>query len=247
MERSKTMDNVLIKGEDIHKWFGAIHALKGVGFHVIEGEILGLIGGNGAGKSTLIKILSGVYQKDMGKIFVGEEEVNFSSPRESRRAGIETVYQDQALVEDLNIAQNIFIAREITKPFGIVDNKKMIKESERLVSSLGLAISSMEREVQFCSGGERQGIALSRAIYFKAKLVLLDEPTTALSHEGRKRVFQLIKRMRDKEGISFVVITHDIDRVYTLCDRFLIFNRGEKKAEVSKEEITIEEMEQLML
>jgi len=241
------MDNVLVEGQDIHKWFGAIHALKAVNFYVIEAEILGLIGGNGAGKSTLIKILSGVHQKDRGKISLRGKEVDFSSPRESRRAGIETVYQDQALIEDLNIAQNIFITREITKSFGIVNNKKMIRESERLVSSLGLSISSMQKEVQFCSGGERQGIALSRAIYFKAKLVLLDEPFNALSHEGRKKISQLIKRMRDEEGISFVIISHDIERIYPLCDRFLILNRGEKKAEVAKEEITMEKMEQLMI
>jgi ABC-type sugar transport system ATPase subunit len=241
------MDNLLLRSENIHKWFGAVHALQGIDFDVIEGEILGLIGGNGAGKSTLIKILSGVYQKDKGKIFLRGHEVDFSSPIESRKAGIETVYQDFALVEDLNIAQNIFITREITKSLGIVDDKKMIEESAGLINSLGLSISSMEKEVQFCSGGERQGIALSRAIYFKAKLVLLDEPTTALSYEGRKKVFQLINRMRDEEGISFVLISHDIERVYEICDRFLILNRGVKQTQVPKEEITIEEMEKLML
>jgi simple sugar transport system ATP-binding protein len=241
------MDNVILKGESIHKWFGAVQALKGVDFEVIEGEILGLVGGNGAGKSTLIKILSGVYQKDEGKIFLREEEVNFANPREARKAGIETVYQDQALIEDLNVAQNIFLTRELTKSFGVVDNNRMIEESASLVKTLGLSISSMKKEVQFCSGGERQGIALSRAIYFKAKLVLLDEPTTALSYEGRKKVFNLIQRMRDEEGISFVIISHDIERVYSLCDRFLIFNRGEKKTEVPKAGITIEEMEELML
>lgn len=241
------MDNVILEGENVHKWFGAVHALKGVDFDVREGEILGLIGGNGAGKSTLINILSGVYQKEEGKIFLRGEKINFRSPIESRKAGIETVYQDQALVEDLNVAQNIFLTREITKSFGIVNDDKMLEESARLVNTLGLSISSMKKEVRFCSGGERQGIALSRAIYFKAKLVLLDEPTTALSYEGRKKIFKLIEKMRDEERISFVVISHDIERIYSLCDRFLIFNRGEKKIEVPKEEITIEKMEKLML
>lgn len=241
------MDNVILEGENVHKWFGAVHALKGVDFDVREGEILGLVGGNGAGKSTLINILSGVYQKEEGKIFLRGEEINFRSPMESRKAGIETVYQDQALVEDLNVAQNIFLTREITKSFGIVNDDKMLEESARLVNTLGLSISSMKKEVRFCSGGERQGIVLSRAIYFKAKLVLLDEPTTALSYEGRKKIFKLIEKMRDEERISFVVISHDIERIYSLCDRFLIFNRGEKKIEVPKEEITIEKMEKLML
>ena len=241
------MHSLLLRCENLHKWFGAVHALRGIDFDVVEGEILGLIGGNGAGKSTLIKILSGVYKKDKGKVFLRGHEVNFGSPIESRKAGIETVYQDFALIEDLNIAQNIFITREITKRFGIVDDKKMIEESARLINSLGLSISSMEKEVQYCSGGERQGIALSRAIYFKAKLVLLDEPTTALSYAGRKKVFQLLNRMRDEEGISFVLISHDIERVYAICDRFLILNRGVKKTLVPKEEITIEEMEKLML
>jgi len=242
------MEEVILRGENIHKWFGSVHALDGVDFDLFSGEILGLVGGNGAGKSTLIKILAGVYQKDEGKIFLRGKEVNFKSPRESRKEGIETVYQDMALIEDLNIAQNIFLTREITKPFlGIVDSKKMKSESTRLVDSLGLSISSMNKEVHYCSGGERQGIALSRAIYFKAKIVFLDEPTTALSYEGRKKVFNLIRKMRDDEGISFIIISHDIDRIYELCDRFLIFNRSKKKAEVAKNEISIAEIEQLLL
>jgi len=241
------MNNIILKANNLHKWYGSIHALKGVDFSVYEGEILGLLGGNGAGKSTLINILSGVYKKDEGEIILRNKEINFNSPQEARNSGIETVFQDQALVNDLNIAQNIFLSREITNKFGFVKDSIMEKESANLIKSLGLNIPIMQKEVQYCSGGERQGIALSRAIYFKAKIVLLDEPMTALSAEGKNRMYDIIQKMRIEEKISFLIISHDIEKIYSLCDRFLIFNRGEKKVEINKNEITIKEIEKTML
>ena len=241
------MNNIILEANNLHKWYGSIHALKGVDFSVYEGEILGLLGGNGAGKSTLINILSGVYKKDKGKIFLRNKEINFDSPQEARNSGIETVFQDQALVNDLNIFQNIFLSREITNKFGFVKDSIMEKESANLIKSLGLNIPTMQKEVQYCSGGERQGIALSRAIYFKAKIVLLDEPMTALSAEGKNRMYDIIQKMRTEEKISFIIISHDIDRIYSFCDRFIIFNRGEKKIEINKDEITIKEIEKSML
>jgi ABC-type sugar transport system ATPase subunit len=241
------MNNIILEANNLHKWYGSIHALKGVDFSVYEGEILGLLGGNGAGKSTLINILSGVYKKDEGEIILRNKEINFNSPQEARNSGIETVFQDQALVNDLNIAQNIFLSREITNKFGFVKDSIMEKESANLIKSLGLNIPNMQKEVQYCSGGERQGIALSRAIYFKAKIVLLDEPMTALSAEGKNRMYDIIQKMRIEEKISFLIISHDIEKIYSLCDRFLIFNRGEKKVEINKNEITIKEIEKTML
>lgn len=241
------MNNIILKANNLHKWYGSIHALKGVDFSVYEGEILGLLGGNGAGKSTLINILSGVYKKDKGEIILRNKEINFNSPQEARNSGIETVFQDQALVNDLNIAQNIFLSREITNKFGFVKDSIMEKESANLIKSLGLNIPIMQKEVQYCSGGERQGIALSRAIYFKAKIVLLDEPMTALSAEGKNRMYDIIQKMRIEEKTSFLIISHDIDKIYSLCDRFIIFNRGEKKIEINKNEITIKEIEKSML
>ena len=241
------MNNIILKANNLHKWYGSIHALKGVDFYIYEGEILGLLGGNGAGKSTLINILSGVYKKDKGEIILRNKEINFNSPQEARNSGIETVFQDQALVNDLNIAQNIFLSREITNKFGFVKDSIMEKESANLIKSLGLNIPIMQKEVQYCSGGERQGIALSRAIYFKAKIVLLDEPMTALSAEGKNRMYDIIQKMRIEEKTSFLIISHDIDKIYSLCDRFIIFNRGEKKIEINKNEITIKEIEKSML
>ena len=241
------MNNIILEANNLHKWYGSIHALKGVDFSVYEGEILGLLGGNGAGKSTLINILSGVYKKDEGEIILRNKEINFNSPQEARNSGIETVFQDQALVNDLNIAQNIFLSREITNKFGFVKDSIMEKESANLIKSLGLNIPNMQKEVQYCSGGERQGIALSRAIYFKAKIVLLDEPMTALSAEGKNRMYDIIQKMRIEEKISFLIISHDIEKIYSLCDRFIIFNRGEKKIEINKNEITIKEIEKSML
>ena len=132
------MNNIILEANNLHKWYGSIHALKGVDFSVYEGEILGLLGGNGAGKSTLINILSGVYRKDKGKIILKNKEINFDSPQEARNSGIETVFQDQALVNDLNISQNIFLSREITNNFGFVKDSIMEKESANLIKSLGL-------------------------------------------------------------------------------------------------------------
>ncbi len=233
-----------IRAENIHKWYGSVHALRGVDLEVNPGEVVGLLGDNGAGKSTLIKILTGVISKNKGKIYWDGKEVEISSVNGARRLGIETVYQDQAVINDMSVAQNIFLGRELKKrvgPIEILDKEKMGEEARKISEYLGLAIATPDQEVRFCSGGERQGVAIARAIYFKAKLIILDEPTTALSVQGAERVLNFVRQLK-KDGIASIVITHNVHHVYPVSDRFVIMSRGEVVARVEKREISKSEL-----
>lgn len=229
-----------LRAENIHKWYGSIHALRGADLEVYPGEITGLLGDNGAGKSTLVKILAGVIPKNEGKIYWEEKETEISSVNEARKLGIETVYQAQAVVSDMNVSQNIFLGRELKKRFGpieILDKKRMDEEARKITEYLNLNIATPKQEVRFCSGGERQGVAIARAIYFKAKLVILDEPTTALSVSGAEKVLNFVKRLK-KEGISCIIVTHNIHHVYSVADKFIIISRGKIVEKLEKSNIT---------
>ncbi len=239
--------------KNIHKWFGeGVHALKGVDFSIdFPGECVGLVGDNGAGKSTLIKILTGFISPDEGEIYFNGEKVKFKSPKEARKAGIETVYQEQALAEDLSVTRNIFLGEEKTKKIGflpipILDEEKMEEESKSLMEDIGLNVSSMEQEARFCSGGERQGIAIARSMYFDADVVILDEPTRALGTTGTRKVLDLVEGLRE-EDIASIFITHNLHHVYPVADRFVLLERGRKLFEKPKEETSVEELNNHML
>lgn len=238
----------LMEMKNIHKWFGKVYALKGVDVHVNPSEILGIVGDNGAGKSTLIKILTGVFKADGGDIFFEGKKVRFSSPKDARDSGIETIYQEQALADEVNVSRNMFMGKELLKfigPIGILDRKKMDLESSNLLKSLGLNIPSMHQQVKFCSGGERQGMAIARALYFNAQLVILDEPTRALGVQAVEHIIKLIKEMK-KRGISTVVISHNIHHVYSVADRFIIMVRGKVVAEMQKKDTSVNKLIYLM-
>jgi len=235
----------LVRMVNIHKWFGKVYALKGVDFTVNRAEVVGLVGDSGAGKSTLIKILSGVYKPDKGEIYFEGQKVSFASPADARRLGIETVYQDQALAPDLSILRNIFMGRELTTSFGFLDLRKMMMESRRALENLGLHVRSPIETVGILSGGERQGVAIARALYFKAKLVILDEPTAALSIKETQKVLDFVKRLRD-EGISVIFITHNLYHVYEVADRFVVLFRGAKVADVPKSQTSIDMLSELI-
>jgi len=229
-----------LRAVDIHKWYGSVHALSGAYLEVYPGEIIGLLGDNGAGKSTLVKILAGAIPKNRGKIYWEEKETEISSVHEARKLGIETVYQDQAVINDMTVSQNIFLGREMQKRFGpikILDKKRMEEEARKITEYLGLKIATPKQEVRFCSGGERQGVAIARAICFKAKLVILDEPTTALSVRGAERVLNFVKQLK-MEGISVLIVTHNVRHVYSVADRFVIMSRGEVVERVEKSHVT---------
>lgn len=243
------MTSALVEMKNIHKWFGKVHALMGVDFSVNPSEIVGLVGDNGAGKSTLIKILTGVLSKNEGEIYFNGAKIKFSSPREARDNGIETIYQEQALADDLSVTRNLFMGKELQKSIGpikLLDHKKMKKESENILSGLGLSISSMDQETRFCSGGERQGIAIARAMYFKAKLVILDEPTRALGIAGVRRVLELVKELKSR-GIASIFITHNLHHVYPVADRFVILVRGKKVGDSLKKDTSVDKLTELMI
>lgn len=235
--------------KNIHKWFGEVHALNGVNFHVGSGEIVGLVGDNGAGKSTLMGILHGSISKSRGAIYLDGEKVVISSAKDAKRVGIDMVYQDQALVDSRTVAENIFLGREPVKSFGpikIIDRKNMRKRAREATESLGLNIASPDQEVRFCSGGERQGVAIARVLLFKAKLVILDEPTSALSAKGVEKVLNFIRQLRD-EKIACIVIAHNLDHVYPVSDRIIMLDRGKKVMDVRKEKISLDRLKEAQM
>ncbi len=234
--------------EKITKRFGNVVALRNVDFRVARREIVGLVGDNGAGKSTLAKIIVGYYRPDSGRIFIEGREVRFSSPQEARRAGIEMVYQDMALVDYMSIYRNIFLGRERGIGFGPIKflNKRAMKETAlRLIREIGISDKDPDMEVSKLSGGERQAIAIARAIYFGAKLIIFDEPTSALSVRETENVLKLIRSLKDR-GISSIVISHNIRHVYAISDRIVVLEKGNKILDIPKPSTTPEEIEKII-
>jgi len=236
----------LVKMAGVHKWFGKVHALKGVDFEVRHSEIVGLVGDNGAGKSTLIKVLSGYHLADKGEINFEGKRVNITSSLDARKLGIETVYQEQALAPNMSISRNIFMGRELVRSLGFMDKKAMDGGSMEALKSIGLHLRSPDALIAMLSGGERQGVAIARVLHFKAKLVILDEPTIALSVKEAQQVLEFIKQLR-KEGISVVFITHNLYHVFPSADRFVVLTRGEKIADVEKKGTSIDELAELIV
>jgi len=227
--------------KNISKNFGGIKALDSVTVELYPGEVLGLLGHNGAGKSTLIKILSGALLKDSGQIIIDGNEAIINNPRDAKNYGIETIYQNLALAENLNPTANVFLGREITNTFGILDNESMEHETSNILDKLKLHIQSLKEEVKNLSGGQRQAIAISRAVYFDAKILIMDEPTAALGPEETAKVSDLIHNLK-KQNITIILISHDIHDVFEYSDRVAVLKNGSlvgKKlvSEVSKEDV----------
>ncbi|GAB7020891.1 ATP-binding cassette domain-containing protein [Halostagnicola bangensis] len=240
-------DEPILRMEDVHKWYGSVHALKGVDLHVYPGEILGLLGDNGAGKSTLIEMIAGVHEPTEGDVFWKGERTEITSVRDARALNIETVFQDQAVVEDRSVAQNVFLGRELATgvgPVQLLDKERMREEAEEVTQSLGLDIASPEQEVRFCSGGEKQGVAIARAMYFDAELVIMDEPTTALAISGVRKVLDFIEQLAES-GTAVIFISHNLPHAYDICDRFTVFSRGEKVGDVKKAETDVNDLENM--
>jgi simple sugar transport system ATP-binding protein len=232
------MTDHIIELRNITKSFGTIYALGGVSLHVDRGEVVGLLGDNGAGKSTLIKILAGVIKPTSGEILVDGKPVSNWNPARSRAAGIETVYQDRALAVQQSIMRNIFMGRELAGPFGWLDLRKQEAEAERLMREIGFTskVFSPNSIVGQLSGGERQGVAIARAILKQAKLIVLDEPTTALSLTETAKVFHFVRQVR-ASGRSIVFIGHNIHHVYDIAERFVVIDRGRVAMEKAKSEV----------
>jgi len=236
----------LVKMVNIEKWFGKVHALEGIDFEVKCSEIVGLVGDNGAGKSTLIKVLSGYHLADKGEIYFEGKKVNITSSLHARKLGIETVYQEQALAPNLSISRNIFMGREPVRSLGFMDKKSMDRGSMEALESIGLHLRSPDALITMLSGGERQGVAIARALHFKAKLVILDEPTIALSVGEAQQVLEFIKQLK-REGISVIFITHNLYHVFPSADRFVVLTRGEKVADIQRKDTSIDDLFELIV
>ncbi|MFC7028254.1 ATP-binding cassette domain-containing protein [Halomicroarcula sp. GCM10025324] len=219
-----------IRVEDVVKTFGRITALDGVTLDIEEGEIFALIGDNGAGKSTLMNVLSGVHQATTGSMYVDGEEVSFSNPSEARAKGIETVYQDLALMDDLNIATNIFMGQFPMKglgPIKYIDWDETFERSEEIMMErLGRNVD-LNTEVEFLSGGQRQLVAIGRALAFDPEVIILDEPTSALSVDATRLVQDTIETLSKEQGITIVIVSHNIESVLELADRIGVLYQGQ--------------------
>jgi simple sugar transport system ATP-binding protein len=237
------MDYIL-EMRNISKSFGEVKALRDVDFAVARNEVVGLLGDNGAGKSTLIKIVTGYHQPDSGEVYFNGEEVEGLSVTEARQIGIETVYQERALADLQTLWRNIFMGRELANGLGFLDIRAMRRETERLmVGSMGFTSSAVAPDsvVRTFSGGEKQGVAIVRALYFRAELIILDEPTMGLSLAERRKLLDFVRDIKEA-GKSCIFIDHNVFHVYSVADRVVVLDRGLVAGEFSTKDITLEEL-----
>ena len=220
-------DEPLLRLRGINKSFGAVRALSGVDFEVYAGEVVGLVGDNGAGKSTLIKVISGVEPADDGEIFVEGQQVKIATPQAATRLGIQTVYQDLALCDNLDVVSNLFLGREEHSPVSILNENDMERQGVQVLRTLDVKLPSVRAIVKSLSGGQRQSIAVAKSILRNAKIVLLDEPTAALGVAQTRQVLQLIHRMRE-QGLAVVVISHNLADVFEVVDRVIVLRLGRR-------------------
>lgn len=235
----------MIELHDISQTFGNFHALRGINLRVKEGAVTCVLGDNGAGKSTLIKILAGLNQPTGGTITVDGEEVNFTSPRDSLDAGIATVYQDLALVPSLSVWRNFFLGQELTGALGSLREEEMKRITREQLSEMGIELGDVSVELSALSGGQRQVVAIARAIYFGARYIILDEPTAALGVKQSGMVLRFIDAARER-GMGVVFITHNPQHAYLVGDHFIVLTVGQMSLDASKEEVTLPELTQWM-
>lgn len=239
----------LVEMKGIEKSFGEVRALKGVDFDVGENEIVGLVGDNGAGKTTLIKVLTGIYQPEAGEIYYRGERRSFSSPREAREWGIETIHQEMALIDEMTIKENFFLGKTPTKKIAgvnFLDEAKMEDICRKALEEVGIEFGPLDKKVAPLSGGERKAIAIARAMYFGKNMAVMDEPTAALSLEETQRVLDYTKSIK-KENMSGILISHLTRHVYPAADRFVILDNGVKTGDFEKSEISRKELEKLIV
>jgi D-xylose transport system ATP-binding protein len=231
----------LVEMRDIAIAFGGIKAVDHVSVDLHAGEVVGLLGHNGAGKSTLIKILSGAYPCDSGEIFVRGEKVDIRTPRDAKRLGIETIYQTLALADNVDAAANIFLGREIVNGWGMLDDAAMEAETRKVMARLNPHFVRFKEPVKALSGGQRQSVAIARAIYFDARILIMDEPTAALGPAETKQVGELIQQLK-AQGIGIFLISHDIHDVFDLCDRVCVMKNGKLVGTARVADVTADEV-----
>lgn len=236
----------LVQMESIEKHFGGVRAVENVSLALDAGEVVGVLGHNGAGKSCLMRILSGAMLPNSGTIRIGGERARITSPQDARSYGIETIYQTLALADHLSAPANLFLGRELRNRWGELDDKRMFEEAKRILHRLNPNFSNLRDPVSRLSGGQRQVIAIARAIYFQVKVLIMDEPTAALGPSETAMVAELIKQLRD-DGIGIFLISHDMEDVFDLCDRVVVMNRGRQVGSHRIEDVTKDDILSLII
>ena len=231
----------LVEMRNIYKAFGGIRAVDGVSIAAKKGEVLGIVGHNGAGKSTLIKILSGAYSMDDGEILIGGSQAVINNPRDAQSYGIETLYQDLALAPNLNGAANLFLGREKTTGLGRVNNEQMLRSTREVVNRINPNFKAIDEPVFRLSGGQQQSIAIARALYFNAKVLIMDEPTAALGPNESAMFQELVVRLRD-EGLAMLLISHDLHQVFDMSDRIMVMAGGREVGTHSTKDVTSDDI-----
>ena len=235
------MTTPLVEMRDMSISFGGIKAVDHVTVDLFPGEVVGVLGHNGAGKSCLMKMLSGAYKRDSGQIFIDGEEVTINNPRDARAHNIETIYQTLALADNLDAASNLFLGRELVTPLGLVDDAAMEAETRKIMARLNPNFQKFAAPVSALSGGQRQSVAIARAVYFNAKILIMDEPTAALGPHETQMVAELILQLK-AEGIGIFLIDHDIHQVMEMCDRASVMKNGALVGTVNVNEVTDDDL-----
>jgi len=237
-------NDIMLEGRNIIKKFSGVVALDNVTFELPRNEVVALLGDNGAGKSTLIKIFSGALLPTSGKIFVDGKEVGFENPRDAIKYGIETVYQDLALVDCFSIEKNIYLGKELVKRYWFIDvlkNKMMREGAIKFLNEVGIEIDDVNRVVSELSGGQRNAVAVSKGAFWTDKILIMDEPTGALGVKETGKILNMILELK-KKGLSIILITHNIEHAFLVADRFFVLRVGKKVGEKKKEETNAEEI-----
>ncbi|WP_375263695.1 ATP-binding cassette domain-containing protein [Palleronia sp.] len=231
----------LVELRDISIAFGGVKAVDHVSVDLFPGEVVGLLGHNGAGKSTLIKCLSGAYRQDTGDVLVNGEKAHIENPRDARDYNIETIYQTLALADNLDAASNLFLGRELTTSLGFVDDAAMEAETRKIMGRLNPNFRKFSSPVKALSGGQRQSVAIARAVYFQAKILIMDEPTAALGPQETQMVAELIQELK-KDGLGIFLIDHDVHQVKNLCDRAAVMKNGELVGVVNVDDVSTDDL-----
>lgn len=239
------MSRVVLEMEGIEKHFSGVYALKGVNFSLQKGECHALLGENGAGKSTLIKVLGGIYKADAGKIWIDNEEANIDGVKDAQKKGISIIHQEIVLVQDLSIAQNIFLGREPVNRFGMKDLKKMNQEATQMVQALGLDID-VTRKVRSLSIAQQQMVEIIKAVSFQAKIIVMDEPTSSLAEKEVEHLFEIIRKLK-QQGVSIIYISHKLNELFTISDRITVLRDGTYVDTKVTKETNIDELISMMV
>jgi D-xylose transport system ATP-binding protein len=235
------MTKPLVELRNMSISFGGVRAVDDVSVDLYPGEVVGLLGHNGAGKSTLIKMLSGAYAPDAGEIYIDGERATITNPREARSYNVETIYQTLALADNLDASANLFLGRELVTPLGLVDDDAMEAETRKIMGRLNPNFQKFSSPVSALSGGQRQSVAIARAVYFNARILIMDEPTAALGPQETQMVSELIQQLKS-EGIGIFLIDHDVHQVLNLCDRASVMKNGKLVGTVNTADVTDDDL-----